>query len=61
VNSNSTIFNILPKYLRRHRVIVTNERANLTLEAPVQLWVDTNLDASIPANRHQYYRVLPGD
>lgn len=33
---------------------------NLTLVQPVQLWVDTNADASLPANPHRFYRVLPG-
>jgi hypothetical protein len=32
----------------------------LTLEQPVQLWVDTNADASIPANPRLFYRVVPG-
>jgi hypothetical protein len=34
--------------------------ANITLTQPVQLWVDTNLDASLPVNPHHFYRVLPG-
>ncbi len=33
---------------------------NLTLAQPVQLWVDTNVDASLPANPHHFYEVLPG-
>jgi hypothetical protein len=33
---------------------------SLTLTTPVQLWVDTNLDASLPANPQQFYQVLPG-
>jgi len=33
---------------------------NLTLVQPVQLWVDTNVDASLPAHPLQFYRVLPG-
>jgi len=33
---------------------------NLTLTEPVQLWVDTNSDASLPANPHRFYQVLPG-
>jgi hypothetical protein len=33
---------------------------NLTLAQPVQLWVDTNVDASLPANPHHFYQVLPG-
>lgn len=32
----------------------------VTLTQPVQLWVDTNLDASLPANPHRFYRILPG-
>jgi hypothetical protein len=34
--------------------------ANLTLTQPVQLWVDTNTDASLPANAQHFYRVLAG-
>jgi len=34
--------------------------ANLTLAQPVQLWVDTNVDASSPFNSKYFYRVLPG-
>jgi len=33
---------------------------NLTLTEPVQLWVDTNVDASSPFNDKNFYRVLPG-
>jgi hypothetical protein len=33
---------------------------NLTLTQPVQLWVDTNVDASSPFNPMNFYRVLPG-
>jgi len=33
---------------------------NLTLIQPIQIWVDTNTDASLPANPYHYYRVLPG-
>jgi hypothetical protein len=33
---------------------------NLTLEQPVQIWVDTNTDASLPVNPHRFYRVMPG-
>jgi hypothetical protein len=33
---------------------------NLTLTQPVELWVDTNVDASSPFNSKYYYRVLPG-
>jgi hypothetical protein len=32
----------------------------ITLTAPVQLWLDTNVDASLPANSLKFYRVLPG-
>jgi hypothetical protein len=35
-------------------------RTNLTLIQPVELWVDTNVDASSPFNSRYYYRVLPG-
>jgi hypothetical protein len=33
---------------------------NLTLTQPVQIWVDTNTDASLPANPLRFYQVLPG-
>ena len=33
---------------------------NLTLTQPVQLWIDTSVDASSPFNPLRYYRVLPG-
>lgn len=33
---------------------------NLTLQQPVQLWVDTNVDASLPANPNRFYRIIPG-
>jgi hypothetical protein len=33
---------------------------NLTLAQPVQIWVDTNVDASLPANPYRFYRVLAG-
>ena len=33
---------------------------NLTLTQPVQLWVDTSVDASSPFNSRYFYRVLPG-
>jgi Concanavalin A-like lectin/glucanases superfamily/Immunoglobulin domain len=33
---------------------------NLTLTQPVQLWVDTNVDASSPFNPKFFYQVLPG-
>jgi hypothetical protein len=33
---------------------------NLTLALPVQLWVDTNVDATSPFNSKYFYRVLPG-
>lgn len=34
--------------------------ANLTLTQPVQLWTDTNTDASLPTNPQRFYQVLPG-
>lgn len=34
--------------------------ANITLQQPMQLWMDTNADASLPANPHRFYQVLPG-
>jgi hypothetical protein len=37
-----------------------NTLTNLTLTQPVQLWVDTNVDASSPFNSKYFYRVLPG-
>jgi hypothetical protein len=33
---------------------------NLTLAQPIQLWVDTNVDASSPFYSKTFYRVLPG-
>jgi hypothetical protein len=33
---------------------------NLTLTQPVELWVDTNVDATLPSNPHRFYKVLPG-
>ncbi len=33
---------------------------NLTLTQPIQLWVDTNTEASLPANPLRFYQVLPG-
>ncbi len=34
--------------------------ATLTLMLPVQLWVDTQVDALSPTNPHKYYKVVPG-
>ena len=33
---------------------------NLTLTQPEQLWLDTSVDATAPANARVFYRVLPG-
>jgi hypothetical protein len=33
---------------------------NLTLTQPVQLWIDTTVDASSPFNSRHFYQVLPG-
>jgi hypothetical protein len=33
---------------------------DLTLTQPVQIWVDTNINTSLPSNPHNFYRVLPG-
>lgn len=33
---------------------------NLTLTQPVEIWVDTSVDATLPPNRYRFYRVLPG-
>jgi hypothetical protein len=33
---------------------------NLILTQPVELWVDTNVDATSPFNSKYFYRVLPG-
>jgi Immunoglobulin I-set domain len=33
---------------------------NLTLSQPVQIWVDTTVDASSPFNSKYFYRILPG-
>jgi hypothetical protein len=37
-----------------------NTLTNLTLTQPVQIWVDTSVDASSPFNSMYFYRVLPG-
>jgi hypothetical protein len=34
---------------------------NLTLEMPVQLWVDTSANINSPTNVQHFYRVVPGD
>lgn len=34
--------------------------ATLTLELPVQLWMDTNVNTTLPGNPQRFYRVLPG-
>jgi hypothetical protein len=52
-------------YIIRRTADLSNTNAwvtmtNLTLTQPVQLWVDTNVDASLPANPHHFYQVLPG-
>jgi hypothetical protein len=33
---------------------------DLTLTQPVEVWVDTNIDTTVPSNPHNFYRVLPG-
>lgn len=33
---------------------------NLTLTQPVQLFIDTNVDASSPFNPKTFYKILPG-
>ena len=33
---------------------------NLTLTQPIELWIDTNTDASLPGNDSRFYQVLPG-
>jgi hypothetical protein len=33
---------------------------NLTLTQPVQIWVDTSVDASSPFNPSHFYQILPG-
>jgi hypothetical protein len=33
---------------------------NVTLTDPIELWIDTNTDASQPGNPFRYYQVLPG-
>jgi len=35
-------------------------KTNLTLTLPMQLWIDTNVDASSPFNTKTFYQVLPG-
>jgi hypothetical protein len=37
-----------------------NTLTNLTLTQPVQIWVDTSVDASSPFNNKYFYQVLPG-
>jgi hypothetical protein len=32
----------------------------LTLTQPIQLWVDTNINSTLPGNSQQFYRILPG-
>ena len=34
--------------------------ATLTLEQPIQLWVDINANTSLPGSAQKFYRVLPG-
>jgi hypothetical protein len=34
--------------------------ATITLTNPVQLWVDSNVNAASPTNAHRFYQVLPG-
>lgn len=33
---------------------------NMTLTQPLELWVDTSVDASLPANPYHFYQVLSG-
>jgi hypothetical protein len=33
---------------------------NFILTQPVELWVDTNVDARLPGNPYNFYRILPG-
>jgi hypothetical protein len=52
-------------YIIRRTVDLSDTNAwvtmtNLTLAEPVELWVDTSVDASLPANPHHFYQVLPG-
>ncbi len=35
-------------------------QTNLTLTSPVQLWIDTSVDASSPFNAKTFYKILPG-
>ncbi len=35
-------------------------KTNVTLTQPIQLWVDTNTDTSLPGNPYRFYQVLPG-
>jgi hypothetical protein len=35
-------------------------QTNLTLTQPVQLWIDTTVDASLPYNPQHFYQILPG-
>ena len=52
-------------YIIERTVDLTNTNSwvtltNLTLALPVQLWVDTNVDATSPFYSKYFYRVLPG-
>ena len=52
-------------YIIERTVDLTNTNSwvtltNLTLALPVQLWVDTNVDATSPFGSKYFYRVLPG-
>jgi hypothetical protein len=52
-------------YIIERTTDLTNTNAwvtltNLTLAQPVQLWVDTSVDATSPFNSRYFYRVLPG-
>ena len=33
---------------------------NLTLTQPVQIWADLSINASLPGNPYEFYRILPG-
>jgi hypothetical protein len=52
------------KYVIRRTTDLSNTNSwetmtHITLAEPIQLWIDTNSDASLPANAHHIYQVLP--
>ena len=57
----SRIFLYHSKFNQPRRMSIRGSRlTNLTLTQPIQIWVDTSVDASSPFNPMHFYRVLPG-